>query len=269
MEGEALGLSAQERGLLDSLTANEVTIIRAENIVSALGVTKASANMILSRLAKKAWLQRMRRGEYTLVPLGSPSAEANGHDAWILACDLFKPCFISGWSASEHWSFTEQIFNAVSLVTSHRQKHAHQNIAGTEFRVRTLPPEKIFGTKKIWIGSHSVLVADPHRLIVDILDAPDFGGGGRHVVDVVRAYWNSNLSEPQKLLEYASKIGRGTIFKRLGFLAEKYGKVNPEWLVQCRSKISAGVSKLDPDGTDKGPIETKWNLRINLPLKDL
>ena len=94
----------------------------------------------------------------------------------------------------------------------------------------------------------------------------DFGGGGRHTVDVIREYWRSSHASPERLLDYARRFGRGTVFKRLGFLSETFAPVSVDWLDECRDGISAGVSLLDPAGSRKGRIVTRWNLRINLPL---
>jgi len=61
------------------------------------------------------------------------------------------------------------------------------------------------------------------RLLIDILDAPELGGGGRHTLDVVRAYWRSPHADADSLMQYAVRYGRGTVFKRLGYLAELAG----------------------------------------------
>jgi len=262
------GLSVQERHLIDSLVAREVAAVGAEHVIELFGISRSSANQILSRLCRKGWLQRVKRGVYAVVPLGSSSPEPAVEDAWPLAEALFAPCFISGWSAAEHWDLTEQIFNSVSVVTGKRQRRSLHRAAGVTFRTRSLGAGRLFGAKRIWLGSRRIKVADPHRLVIDILDDPTFGGGGRHTVDVVREYWRSPHASPDRLLDYARRFGRGTVFKRLGFLSETFSSVSTDWLDECRDGISSGVSLLDPAGSRKGGIVTRWNLRINLPMDD-
>ena len=189
-----------------------------------------------------------------------------GSDAWVLAMKLFAPCFISGWSAAEHWDLTEQTFNATAVVSGRQQRRSKQAVGGATFRVRTLPEGRIFGATRIWIGSNAVQMADQHRLLIDILDDPSFGGGGRHTLDVVRSYWSGGSANPDKLLDHAIQFGRGTVFKRMGFSAELFGKPSPEWLAECSSHMTAGVSRLDPGGPDKGRIVSKWRLRVNVPM---
>lgn len=268
-DSKMAGLSAQERVIIDSFVASEKPTICASDLINDHSISRVEANSILSRLQKKGWLQRIKRGVYIAVPLGSSSSEPAIENAWPLAMELFKPCYISGWSAAEYWDFTEQIFNHIAVVTASFQRRNIQSYGGVTFRTRTIKLDRIFGTKNVWFGSRRVEVADPHRLVIDILDDPSFGGGGRHTLDVVSAYWKSKKhADPDRLLEYAIRFGRGTVFKRLGFLAEQFSSPTDQWLSDCRSRISTGISKLDPFGSEKGTIVTKWNLRINVPMNE-
>ncbi len=262
------GLSTAERELLDQLTAEEKATITADDVMELRGVARPSANRILSRLETKGWVQRLKRGLYAPIPLGAASREPVVEDAWLLAMRLFAPCHISGWSAAEHWDLTEQIFNAVAVVTSAPQRRGQQTYGGVRFRVRTIPDDKLFGARKHWVGSHSVSIADPSRMLVDILDAPEMGGGGRHTVDVVHAYWRSEYADADTLLDYAIRYGRGTVFKRMGYLAERFGSVSDAWLSRCGARVTKGVSELDPAGPKRGTIVSRWNLRVNLPIDE-
>lgn len=267
-EPRLAGLSTDERTVLDDLVARERLVITASDVCAIRNVSRATANQILRRLHDKGWLQRVKRGRYLMVPLGAGTSEPTVEDSWSLAMALFSPCYISGWSAAEHWDFTEQIFNSVMVVTAHPQRAGVQEIAGITFRTRTVDPKHIFGTRSIWVGSRRVEIADPHRLVIDVLDVPELGGGARHVLDVVRAYWRSEHANRDQVLRYALRLRKGVVFKRLGFTAELVGSAPNDWLEECQSHMSAGVSKFDPEGPDRGRIVTKWNLRINVPIGD-
>jgi len=262
-----LGLSQQERELISLFSANEKITVNANDVIEIRNCSRGLANQILKRLAQKGWLQRVKQGAYSIVPLSSQSATPMIEEFWTLAAKLFEPAYISGWSAAEHWDLTEQIFNSISLITLKPQRKSVQIISGIKFRIWVKKPEYFFGTKNIWFGSNKVEVADPSRLIIDILDKPDFGGGGRHTIDVVQAYWNSEMHDPRQVLDYAIRYGKGVVMKRLGFLAEKFNApVTSAWLEECKSHQSTGISNLDPKAPEKGDISSKWNLRINLPL---
>jgi predicted transcriptional regulator of viral defense system len=263
------GLSTQEREIMDALAAAGRATVTAADVIAVLTVPEARAHRIMSRLAQKGWLLRLRKGTYSLVPLGAPAPEASIEDAWPLAMDLFAPCYISGWTAAEHWDLTEQIFNATVVVTAKPQRAQAQTVAGMRFVCRTVEASALFGTTRVRSsGSTRVLIADPHRLVIDVLAAPSLGGGGRHTLDIVRAYFRSKHCDLTKLLEYAERYGKGMVFKRLGFAAEKFANATPEWLARCSASMTTSITLLDPDGPKRGPIVTRWRLRVNQPLDE-
>lgn len=264
---EFAGLSQQERKIISHFSALEKSTINADDLVKLHPCKRATANQILSRLTQKGWLQRIKQGTYTIVPLSSKTTTPAIENAWSLAMDLFRPAFISGWSAAEHWNLTEQIFNSISVSTLSPQRESIQIMGNIKFRTKTLEKEQFFGTKTVWFGSKAVEIADPDRMLIDILDLPRFGGGGRHMIDIFKQYWHSDICDPNKLLDYALLYKRGAVFKRLGFLAEKLNApVSDKWLQTCHNHISKGISYLDPDSPKTGDIISKWNLRINLPM---
>ncbi len=201
--------------------------------------------------------------------MSSASAEPIIEDSLALAMTLYEAAFISGWSAAEHWDLTEEeVFDSISVVTSRPPRGSEQVAAGVRFTVRTLPAKRCFGDRRVWSGSKSIQMADPSRMHIDILDAPRFGGGGRHTLDVARAYWQSSHRNPDKLLAYAVRFERGAVFKRLGFIAETFGgEVSNQWLEACRKGISKGIADLDPDVPPKGPVSGRWRLRLNIPVE--
>lgn len=266
-KAQLLGLSRQERELISSFSANEKIIVNAKDVIEIRNCSRETANQILNRLTLKGWLQRIKRGVYSIVPISSLSVTPMVEESWSLVTKVFEPAYISGWSAAEHWDLTEQIFNNVSLVTQKLQRKSIQKVGGIKCRVWVKKPDHFFGLQAIWFRSNKVEIADPSRLLIDILDKPDFGGGGRHTLDVVQEYWKSEKSNAEQLLEYAIRYKKGTVMKRLGFLAEQFGApVSEKWLDQCRRLQSAGISSLDPSSPKKGKISSRWNLQINIPF---
>ena len=261
------GLGKTERAVLTALAALERPAVTAADVVRR-GLSRQAANLALSRLAQKGWLRRLRRGSYAVVPLSSASGQPVVEDPLAVAMHLYAPCFISGWTAAQHWELTEQIYNAIAVYSARPQRRSSHQVGGVTYRVRRVPKESIFGTTKVWSGTVAVLMATVHRTAIDVLDAPEMGGGGRQTLDIVRAYWRRKDAAPDVLFDLAAKLGRGTIFKRLGFTAERFGRPSAAWLEACRARLSEGVSLLDPAGPRRGPIVSRWRLRINLPLAE-
>lgn len=263
------GLGEAEREVLSALAALERPAVTADDVVRLLGKKRSAANLLLSRLARKGWLRRLRRGLYAVVPLSSRSGQPIVEDPLAVAMELFAPCYISGWTAAEHWDLTEQIFNAVVVYSAKPQRRALQHIGGVTYRVRRVPEEAIFSTSRIWSGTAAIEMATVHRTVIDVLDAPEMGGGGRQMLEIVQAYWRRRDADGGTVLDLAAHLGRGSIFKRLGFTAERFAQPANAWLEACRAQLSAGVSLLDPSGPRRGPIVSRWRLRINVPMEGL
>lgn len=261
------GLGEREREVLSVLASLERPTVSADDVLRHFDVTRKGANVMLSRLARKRWLRRLRRGSYAVVPLSSRTGRPVVEEPLATAMALFSPCYISGWTAAEHWGLTEQVSNTVVVYSAKPERRADLEIGGVSYRVRRVPEDAIFGTTRLWSGTTAVQMATMHRTVIDVLDAPEMGGGGRQALDIVRAYWQQPEADPEALIELASRLGRGSVFKRLGFTAERFADPDEEWLERCRKELSAGIALLDPSGPDRGRIVSRWRLRVNVPLE--
>ncbi len=101
---ELSGLSAQERKIIGHFSALEHDVINTDKLIEFHPCKRSTANQILRRLALKGWLNRLKQGVYVIVPLTSTTATPAIENSWSLSMDLFKPAYISGWSAAELWN---------------------------------------------------------------------------------------------------------------------------------------------------------------------
>jgi predicted transcriptional regulator of viral defense system len=239
----------------------------ADDAAKALAISRDEAARIVGYLASKGWLSRVRRGLFIVVPLEAEVPEAWRADPWLVAARVFAPCYIGGWSACEHWSLTEQLFRSVLVVTAAPQRSAQIALQGTEFRVATRKPDALFGTRKVWRGRERVDVSDPTRTLVDVLDDPAIGGGIRNVGDVLEVYFSGEHRDDELLIGYADRLGNRAVFKRLGYLLETLEVDARDLIETCRSRRSAGISKLDPSIRSGGRITKRWGLRINAQIQ--
>lgn len=263
------GLSQAERLLIDTLVRQGQFILRATDLEQMAGLSIKNPNLTLSRLYKKGWLQRLKSGVYRLLPLGSDSVDPIPEDPWLVATELFSPCYIGGWTATEHWDLTEQIYNTTLVFSAQKQRATKQKIAGLDFKIRFLPEKHIFGIKKIWFGKQSIQISDIHRTLIDVLNDPSTGGGGRALIDIAKTYAEKKEANPEILWQYSQQLDSGVVFKRLGLIAEDILKMQEPYLEKIRARCKTGTVLLDPRGPNSGPIRTHWKLRINIPLKDL
>lgn len=254
-----LGLGKLEREKLTKLLRNTKGTITVKDAVSILSTTPIKAAKMLALWAKKGWLLRVRRGLYVPVPLESSTTDISLEDPWIVAARLFAPCYIGGWSAAEYWDLTEQIYRTTVVVTTKPIRKRSTVISGTNFLLRTTSEKKIFGTKNVWRGVAKILVSDPSKTIIDMLNDPRIGGGTRPIVDMLNNYLNSDNKQMDLLIEYARRFDNGAVFKRLGFLLERVAPQEKEAIGACKSAITKGNAKLDPT-LDKYQLISRWGL---------
>ena len=63
------------------------------------------------------------------------------------------------------------------------------------------------------------------------------------------------------LIDYAQRLGNGAVFKRLGFLLERFAPEKTEQVAKCRSMLTTGNAKLDLAlGSDR--LITKWRVWV-------
>lgn len=264
------GISVRYRGYLELLhreTSAAFDIAEASRI---LDMDDENTARLLGYLARRGWLSRVRRGLYVAVPLDARRSGEWVEDPWVVANRVFAPCYIGGWSACEHWGFTEQVFNTVLIVSGSKVRTSEIEYPGMRFHVTTRGPELIFGTSGVWREQTRVQVSDPSRTVIDVLDDPTIGGGLRHGADVLHEYLTSEHRNDSLLMEHGDRVGNRTVFKRLGYLLEAReaeAGIGVEHLVEaCLERRSAGVTALDPSSAARGRILRRWGLRINVDL---
>jgi len=253
-------LTRESRTRLSTVLRAAGELVNVDDATAALGVDRVTAAKLLSRWHEQGWLRRVRRGLYAAVPLTANPQDEVLEDPWTLVPELFDPGYVGGLSAAQHWDLTEQLFRTVFVYTARPVRRRRQTLRETPFVVRHIRPEKLFGTNILWRGRAKLLISDVHRTLVDMLDDPSMGGGIRHVADCVQVYFTHDAAEPAKLVEYADRLGNGAVFKRLGFLAERFG--GPQTLVvACAARLKTGNVKLDPALPAKSLV-TRWRLWV-------
>jgi predicted transcriptional regulator of viral defense system len=255
------GLSGESRRKLAKVLRGARGTISVEQAASSLGASRKEAARRLAQWAQQGWLSRVRRGLYVPVPLESRSSEVVPDDPWVIADRIFAPCYIGGWSAAEHWDLTEQVFRSLMVMTVRKPRDRRPVIKGTAFVLRTISIEALFGTKEVWRGPVKVSVSDPTRTVLDMLSDPILAGGLRPTVDVFRSYLKSAAGNLQLLISFADRLGSGAVYKRMGFLLERFAPDEKEAISACRSRISAGNTKLDPSLPSERLI-TRWRLWV-------
>jgi predicted transcriptional regulator of viral defense system len=233
-------------------------VVSVDIAARTLGIERRSAAKLLSRWKGQGWLRRVGHGLYVAVPLELAGSEQVLADPWVLAPALFDPCYIGGWTAAHHWELTEQLFNETLVFTTRRLTETRVNSQGAVFILYRIKPKRLFGLKTLWRGSVKVSISDPPRTLIDMIAAPNVGGGIDHVADILTAYFHSKRADRDLLIHYGEQFDNGVVFKRLGYLAET--RLHDDKLAAaCRSRLTQGYARLDPALPPK-KLVTSWRL---------
>jgi len=262
------GISEANRQQLTKLHRHTNGLVDIEEAAALLGLDRFRAAKLLAHWATQGWTRRLRRGLYLLIPLEATSPQNWSADPWIVAQRLFRPGYIAGWSACEHWGLTEQIFRDIAVFTAAPIRERHLTTDQTTFVLRKIPERLLFGLRPVWRKEVQVQVSDPTRTVIDVLDEPKWGGGIRHVSQILDAYRASEHLDEALLVAYIQQLGNVAVAKRLGYLWEATAHLEPDapLLRQLQGMLTSGYALLDPSAAPRGPFLARWNLRLNVDV---
>jgi len=215
--------------------------------------------VILSRLEKKGWIERIEKGKYIIIPLGAEKGRYTLNE-FVIGSLLVKPYAIAYWSALHHYGLTEQIPNTVFIQTTARKKRQKMKVFGVDYKIVRVKKPKLFGIRKEWIEETQINITDREKTIIDCLDKPHYCGG---LIEVAKALKTGEFDK-NKLTDYAKKIGNSGVIRRLGYLCDllQIDISSPE--IDTRNYLY-----LDPTMPKKGGRNAKWRLIINLDERSL
>ena len=262
-----------ENNALPASRARLAAVLRAtKEVVSVavasqtLGIDRRRAAQLLSRWCTQGWLRRVGHGLYVPVPLDLAGSGQVIADPWVLVPTLFGQCYIGGWTAAHHWELTEQLFNETVVFTTRRIVEKRATAQGAVFVLHNIPAKRLFGLKTLWRGTVKVAISDAARTLVDMIAAPETGGGIDHMADCLSTYLGSKTADRDLLIRYAEQFENGTIFKRLGFLADTRLR-DKKLAAACHARLTQGYARLDPTLTSPKLI-TAWRLWVPERWKD-
>jgi len=243
----------------------------AEEILGGRGPTAS----VLSQLVRHGVATRLKPGTFRLVPfelgfereyLGNPYVVARE-----LAVDARKDAakpeyYLSHGSAFDlHQMVTQP--QLIVYTSSPRMMRSH-TIQGTEFRFVRCKARDLFGITEMWVEKNEkVFVSDLERTLLDGLKQPAYCGG---FSEVAKAFSMKHQAiDPQKLIDYATKLGVGAVIRRLGYLMELYKiGLSAHWEL-LRTKLTPTYQLLDPELPGEGRYIARWRLKLNIPEEEL
>lgn len=233
--------------------AKDNQIFSLTQLYQKTGIKREILKVILSRLEERGFIERIERGKYIIIPLGSEKGKYTLHE-FIIGSYLIEPYAISYWSALHHYGLTEQIPGTTFIQTPARKKKDMIEIFGVKYQIVRVKKDKFFGLRKEWIEETPITITDKEKTIIDCLDKPQHAGG---IIEVVKALKGGSL-DYNKLTHYGLMINNFVVIRRLGYLSDQLG-------VQLNLPLpqSKKYFLLDPTMPRVGKNDPKWRLIIN------
>lgn len=256
-----MGLGKLEREKYAALLRGTKVTITVPEAAKILNLESNKAAMLLARLARKGWLNRIVQGVYIQVPVESSTGDSIAEDPFVIAEKLFSPCYIAGMNAANHWGLTEQLFRTITVMTQKPVRNKIPTIAEIDYMVHSIKPRYFFGLETVWIDNVKVKISDPSRTLVDMAIFPQFCGGIRFFVDVLKDYYRSEFKDFNLIIQYLEMAQNGAAIKRLGFLVEKFFPEEKNLIDYCLKNLTKGNIKLSSD-MECSRLMTRWRLWV-------
>ncbi len=257
----------------DSVTrlarSSRTGLITVAEAAESWGVARRLASARLAHLQEQGWVRRVRRGLYLVLSLEADArSPVTIEDPWLLAREIYAPCYVGGWSAAEFWELTDQVFGSTFVVTAANVRTRQERVLAHEFRLVRVSRKRIEGAESTWRGQERVPVSGRERTLADGLVSPDWVGGVRHLVDMLRVHRERWPGQVREIATHLKSIGRGSGFKRFGFLLESLYPEESRLIAGAHRRSSSGTIKLDPSVRSRGRLNTRWGLWMNVRLPD-
>lgn len=216
------------------------------------------AGVELNKLVKKGYLQKVRRGLYSIVPVEF-IGKSYQPDRFVVASRITEPYALAYYSALELHGTSQSSFNRVYVSSPNRiLSFNHQGIEYKGVLTRNL-----FGITTVIREGQIIKVTDIEKTILDCVSHPDLTGGADEFVRSVEGLQNI---KSEHLLEYLARFNDKSLYAKTGFLLRLFAdhwKVQPEVFESIRKQIGKTKYYFPPKLTrGTGELVKEWNLIV-------
>ena len=209
-------------------------IIDRNLLMKHFDYNKEYSSLVLQRLLKRGIIKKIIKGKYSAID-----------NIYKIASNIYFPSYISLLTASMLKGSTEQIINTVQVASNY-----NRTIDLINYKIHFIKFNKncLFGYK----NDNGLFIADNEKLIIDMLMYRNHSGNFSEILKSI-----TNLEFNVKKLEsYLRKINNNSLIKRIGFLFEKYKKID----VSNRFKLDNNYINLDSLKISK-KTNSRWRVK--------
>jgi predicted transcriptional regulator of viral defense system len=223
-----------------------------------------TANNILAHHLAAGHLVRVRRGLYATVPRGIEPKTA-AVDPYLITAKLATDAVVAYHAALQ---FHGKAYSVSDRFTHLARRRARPfRFRDAEFVPVQLPaplrkrPDSGGGIREHRHGGGLVRVTTLERTLVDVLDAPEHGGGWE---EIWRSLESVEFFDLDAVVDYVLELGSALTVARVGFFLEQHGEplmVEEHHLEALRAHAPGQPRYLDRR-REPGKLVSRWNLVV-------
>lgn len=255
-----MALSSKRRQLLNKIFSLTGEIITIDNTSQVLGLSREETRQVLQKFEQTKWIKRIHPGIYVRTFVETLDPDLTQENPFIVASHVFSPCYVGGWSAASHWGLTDQLFNITWIFTTKPFRQKEATLGSNNYILTHIKEPYFFGMIEEWVNNQKVLMSDPHKTLIDFAEFIE-QFGLTSLIDVFTAYMHSEHKDLDKLKDHMFQNPHRVVFKRIGFLLEKYFPHESSIIEVFKGAISKGYSSIYPKVSCPRIIK-KWNLKV-------
>jgi predicted transcriptional regulator of viral defense system len=215
---------------------------------------------LLRDLTQTDQLQRIRRGAYILRD-----------ETGIFRTDLFQlidaitpqPYLITAGRALAAHELSDQYFRqAIVLVSTSRRSFIWR---GDQVRYALLARSRIWGRQE----RKGPSVARPERALLDSMAHREWGVTLSQSAQALDIALRRDPQFAMTLAAATSRYRNAALARRLGYLVEAITDESTAAPFHPLTGPSKAVTLLEKSGSQQGPIDSIWGVRVNIELEDL
>lgn len=254
-------LGEKEIALLSTLEREKKEFFIMEDAANALpSSSRQVIRNMLSNLAHKGRIERIKKGTYLLVPFKQNSWIA--HDFAVVPL-LAKEYYVGFWSALSFWSMTEQL--PITVFVAVRRPKKERRFQNTAFKFITLSEKYFFGYETVTVVNVPVAVSSREKTVLDCLLHPQHCGGIGEAAKAIKEH-ASELNW-QIVRDYLLKMGNSAVERRIRYCLRYLGL--KKQLRTLGKKTFEGFRFLDPSAQkEKFTYDKETGLKVNVNLKE-
>lgn len=264
----AIALGGLEAQLFAYVQMRGIDTVRNGELVAALGFDVQQERKLLSRLAQRGLIVRVRRGLYLVPPRLPPGGRWSPGEFAALA-SLMADCGgayqLSGPNAFHRYGWEDQVPNrlyAYNNRISGERRVGPTRITLVKVTDNRLGETDVFTTPE---GIEAIYSSRTRALIDAVYDWSRFGSLPR-AYGWIRAEIARNGVSPEDLIRVARRYGNVSTLRRLGKLLEMVG-VEESLLKRLQRQIppSTALVALVPTLPKRGTVDRRWGVLVNEP----